>query len=133
MIKKNFNDFTLEIKKQLIGERRAKKGKDLEPYYTNIAFAERDNGGVIVLSEFKLIFESGSSGFGSLSVTSYIYNTNEIIVTALNKDGTLDWSNVIPKEQKGYRFRSRSFNIWWSKLRWSICFCVCIFSSCSNI
>ena len=63
MIKKNFNDFTLEIKKQLIGERRAKKGKDLEPYYTNIAFVERDNGGVIVLSEFKLIFESGSSGF----------------------------------------------------------------------
>ena len=100
MIKKNFNDFTLEIKKQLIGERRAKNGKDLEPYYTNIAFVERDNGGVIVLSEFKLIFESGSSGFGPLSVTSYSYNTNEIIVTALNKDGTLDWSNVIPKEQR---------------------------------
>lgn len=100
VIKKNFNDFTLEIKKQLIGERRAKKGKDLEPYYTNIAFVERDNGGVIVLSEFKLIFESGSSGFGPLSVTSYSYNTNEIIVTALNKDGTLDWSNVIPKEQR---------------------------------
>ena len=100
VIKKNFNDFTLEIKKQLIGERRAKKGKDLEPYYTNIAFVERDNGGFIVLSEFKLIFESGSSGFGPLSVTSYSYNTNEIIVTALNKDGTLDWSNVIPKEQR---------------------------------
>ena len=100
VIKQNFNDFTLEIKKQLIGERRAKKGKDLEPYYTNIAFVERDNGGVIVLSEFKLIFESGSSGFGPLSVTSYSYNTNEIIVTALNKDGTLDWSNVIPKEQR---------------------------------
>ena len=100
VIKKNFNDFTLEIKKQLIGELRAKKGKDLEPYYTNIAFVERDNGGVIVLSEFKLIFESGSSGFGPLSVTSYSYNTNEIIVTALNKDGTLDWSNVIPKEQR---------------------------------
>lgn len=100
VIKKTYNDFTLEIKKQLIGERRAKKGKDLEPYYTNIAFVERDNGGVIVLSEFKLIFESGSSGFGPLSVTSYSYNTNEIIVTALNKDGTLDWSNVIPKEQR---------------------------------
>ena len=100
VIKKNFNDFTLEIKKQLIGERRAKKGKDLEPYYTNIAFVERDNGGVIVLSEFKLIFEAGASGFGPLSVTSYSYNTNEIIVTALNKDGTLDWSNVIPKEQR---------------------------------
>ncbi|MCH2216934.1 MAG: hypothetical protein MK076_02470 [Flavobacteriales bacterium] len=100
VIKKNFNDFTLEIKKQLIGERRAKNGKDLKPFYTNIAFVERENGGVIVLSEFKLIFESGSTGFGPLSVTSYSYNTNEIIVTALNKDGTLDWSNVIPKEQR---------------------------------
>ena len=70
VIRKTYNDFTFEIKKQLIGERRAMNGKDLKPFYTNIAFVERDNGGVIVLSEFKLIFESGSTGFGP--VISYI-------------------------------------------------------------
>ena len=98
--KKTFNDFTVDVKKQLIGERRAKKGKDLKPFYRNIALIERDNGGVIVLSEFALVVAGRSSGIGPLSVTPYTYITNEIIVTALSKEGTMDWSNVIPKEQQ---------------------------------
>lgn len=100
LTKKTFNDFSLDVKTQLIGERRAKKGKDLRPFYRNISFIERDNGGVIVLSEFKFILEGKSSGIGPLTITPYTYITNEIIVTALKKDGTLDWSNVIPKEQQ---------------------------------
>ncbi len=98
--KKTFNDFTVDVKKQLIGERRAKKGKDLKPFYRNISLIERENGGVIVLSEYALVVVGRSSGIGPLSVTPYTYITNEIIVTALSKDGTLDWSNVIPKEQQ---------------------------------
>lgn len=98
--KQTFNDFTFDVKKKLIGERRAKKGKDLKPFYHNVAFVERDNGGVIVLSEYKVVVVGRSSGIGPLSVTPYTYITNEIIVTALNKDGSLDWSNVIPKEQQ---------------------------------
>lgn len=98
--KQTYNDFTFDVKKKLIGERRAKKGKDLSPFYTNIAFVERENGGVIVLSEYKLVVEGNSSGIGPLAITPYTYITNEIIVTALNQDGTLDWSNVIPKEQQ---------------------------------
>ncbi|WP_299439056.1 hypothetical protein [uncultured Aquimarina sp.] len=100
VIKKTFNDFTVEVKAQLIGERRAKKGRDLKPYYRNIAFVERDNGGVIVLSEYKTVFEGKASGMGPMKMTPYTYNANEIIVTALNKEGKLDWSNVIPKEQQ---------------------------------
>ncbi|WP_156133180.1 hypothetical protein [Lacinutrix sp. Hel_I_90] len=100
VIKKTFNPFTFDVKKQLIGERRAKKGKDLKPFYRNIAFVERDNGGVIVLSEYNLVVEGKNAGFGPLTITPYTYITNEIIVTALKKDGTLDWSNVIPKEQQ---------------------------------
>lgn len=98
--KKTFNDFTVAVKAQLIGERRAKKGKDLKPFYRNIALVERENGGVIVLSEYSFIVVGRSSGIGPLSVTPYTYITNEIIVTALKQDGTLDWSNVIPKEQQ---------------------------------
>ena len=98
--KKTFNDFTVAVKAQLIGERRAKKGKDLKPFYRNIALVERENGGVIVLSEYSFVVVGRSSGIGPLSVTPYTYITNEIIVTALKQDGTLDWSNVIPKEQQ---------------------------------
>ena len=100
VIKKTFNKFTFDVKKKLIGERRAKKGKDLKPYYRNISFVERDNGGVIVLSEYSFVLVGKSSGIGPLQITPYTYINNEIIVTALKKDGTLDWSNVIPKEQK---------------------------------
>lgn len=100
VIKKTFNDFTIDLKTKLIGERRAKKGKDLLPFYKNIAFVEREEGGVIVMSEFIQIIEGKSSGIGPLSITPYTYIANEIIVTALKKDGTLEWSNVIPKEQK---------------------------------
>ncbi|TVZ53199.1 hypothetical protein [Dokdonia sp. Hel_I_53] len=102
--KKVFNDFTVETKSKLIGERRAKKGKNLKPFYKNTDLIERDNGGVIVLSEYYFKTIGRSTGIGiagvGVSATPIIYDTNEIIVTALNADGTLAWSNVIPKEQK---------------------------------
>lgn len=102
--KKVFNDFTLETKTKLIGERRANKGKNLKPLYKNTDLIERNNGGVIVLSEYYLKTVGRSSGLAiagvGVAATPIVYETNEIIVTALNADGTLAWSNVIPKEQK---------------------------------
>tara|TARA_R100000935_G_scaffold13736_5_gene27667 strand:+ start:94476 stop:96122 length:1647 start_codon:yes stop_codon:yes gene_type:complete len=98
--KEVFNKFTFETKKKLIGERRAKKGKDLSPNYRNTHFIERDNGGVIVLSEYYLTLVGRSSGIGPLAFTPITYITNEIIVTALDAEGNLDWSNVVPKEQQ---------------------------------
>jgi len=100
VIKKTFNEFTFEVKKKLIGERRAKKGKDLKPYYRNTHLIEKNNGGIIVLSEFYVRYVGRSSGIGPLSFTPITYMANEIIVTSLNTDGTLQWSNVVPKEQK---------------------------------
>lgn len=98
--KEVFNEFTFETKKKLIGERKAKKGKDLSPYYRNTHFIERDNGGVIILSEYYLTVIGSSSGIGPLAFTPITYITNEIIVTALDAEGNLDWSNVVPKEQQ---------------------------------
>lgn len=102
--KKVFNDFTVETKTKLIGERRAKKGKNLKPFYRNTNLIERENGGVIVLSEyfFETIGRSSGLAIGGVGIaaTPITYDTNEIIVTSLNADGTLAWSNVIPKEQK---------------------------------
>lgn len=102
--KKVFNDFSVETKTKLIGERRAKKGKNLNPFYKNTDLIERENGGVIILSEYFFKTVGRSSGLAiagvGVSATPIIYDTNEIIVTALNADGTLAWSNVIPKEQK---------------------------------
>lgn len=98
--KKTFNTFTFDVKKKLIGERRAKKGKDLKPFYRNTHLIEKENGGIIVLSEYYLRVIGRSSGIGPLSFTPITYIANEIIVTSLNQDGTLQWSNVVPKEQQ---------------------------------
>lgn len=94
-----FNKFTFDVKKKLIGERKAKKGKDLAPFYRNTHLIERDNGGVIVLSEWYIRSVGRTSGIGPLAFTPVTYQTNEIIVTALDANGNLEWSNVLPKEQ----------------------------------
>lgn len=100
VVKETFNEFSVETKTKLIGERRAKKGKDLKPFYRITHLIERENGGVIVLSEWYTTYVGNTSGIGPLAFTPITYSTNEIIVTALNQDGTMDWSNVVPKEQQ---------------------------------
>ncbi|WP_123773980.1 hypothetical protein [[Flexibacter] sp. ATCC 35103] len=94
-----FEEFDYETKVKLIGERRAKNGKDVKPLYTITTIIERNDGGLIVLSELQNVFYGKSAGFGPLAFTPVTYTKNEIIVTSLKPDGSLDWSNVLPKEQ----------------------------------
>ena len=94
-----FNEFDYPTKVKLIGERRAKKGKDVKPLYNITNIIEKNDGGLIVLSEYQMIIVGRSSGIGPLAFTPVTYVKNEIIVTSLNPDGSLQWSNVIPKEQ----------------------------------
>ena len=94
-----FNEFDYETKVKLIGERRAKKGKDVKPLYNITHIIEKNDGGLIVLSEYQLVYVGQSSGIGPLAFTPITYTKNEIIITCLKPDGSLDWSNVLPKEQ----------------------------------
>jgi len=94
-----FNEFDYETKVKLIGERRAKKGKDVKPLYSITHIIEKNDGGLIVLSEYQLVYVGQSSGIGPLAFTPVTYTKNEIIITCLKPDGSLDWSNVLPKEQ----------------------------------
>ncbi|WP_439151581.1 hypothetical protein [Winogradskyella sp.] len=96
----NFNEFDYETKVKLIGERRAKKGKDVKPLYVTHSLIEKNDGGLILLSEYQLIIEGRSSGIGPLAFTPITFINNEIIVTSLNPDGSVAWSNVIAKKQK---------------------------------
>ena len=97
--KQTFNEFTLETKTKILGERRANKGKDLNPFYRNTHLIEKEDGGIFVLSEFYTEVVGRTSGIGPLAFTPITYVANEIIVTSLDADGTLKWSNVVPKEQ----------------------------------
>ena len=94
-----FNEFDYATKVKLIGERRAKKGKDVKPYYNIHSIIEKNDGGLIILSEFQYVIYNTAAGIGPLALTQVTYIRNEIIVTSLKPDGSLEWSNVLPKEQ----------------------------------
>lgn len=94
-----FNEFDYATKVKLIGERRANKGKDLKPLYQIQSIIEKEDGGLIVLSEMRYFYQGSSAGIGPLAMTSYVFVSNEIIVTSLKPDGSLDWCNVVAKEQ----------------------------------
>ncbi|MEX0995561.1 MAG: hypothetical protein WDZ45_00770 [Flavobacteriaceae bacterium] len=94
-----FNEFDLETRTKILGERRANKGKDLNPLYSINNIILRTDGGVVVLSEYQTILVGRSSGIGPLAFTPITYRSNEIIITSLDLNGNLEWSNVVPKEQ----------------------------------
>lgn len=94
-----FNEFDYATKVKLIGERRAKKGKDVKPLYKIHTIVEKEDGGLVILSEYQLIQQGSSAGIGPLSATTIIHNKNEIIITSLKPDGSIDWTNVLAKEQ----------------------------------
>lgn len=94
-----FNEFDYATKVKLLGERRAKKGKDVKPMYNITRIIEKNDGGLIVLSEYQENIYGKSSGIGPLAFTPVTYVRNEIIVTSLKKDGTYEWGNVLPKDQ----------------------------------
>lgn len=97
-----FNEFDYETKVKLMGERRAKKGKDVQPMYNVIYNIGRADGGMIMISEYQdATYSSSGVGIGGIGVgmTTVTYIKNEIIVTSIGVDGSHEWSNVVPKEQ----------------------------------
>ena len=94
-----FNEFDYETKVKLLGERRAKKGKDVKPLYNIHTIIEKNDGGLIVLSEYQLVIVGQKSGIGPLAIHPITFVRNEIIVTCLKPDGSLEWSNVVAKDQ----------------------------------
>jgi len=99
-----FNELDYKTKVKLIGERRARKGKDVPPLYNIIHVIGRADGGMIMLSEYQTVYVGQSAGLAiagvGVGVTPITYTKNEIIVTSLAPDGSHEWSNVVPKEQE---------------------------------
>ncbi|MCW4468274.1 hypothetical protein OGH69_04785 [Flavobacterium sp. MFBS3-15] len=98
-----FNQFDQKTKAKLIGERRAKKDKDVAPMYNIIHVIGRADGGMTILSEFQMRMVGQGAGIGiggvGVGVSSITYVKASIIVTSLSADGTHEWSNVVPKAQ----------------------------------
>lgn len=99
VIKKNFNDFQPFVY-DIFPRKYVHKNKGLyRSWFKNIAFIERDDGGLFVLTEQNWKSEASRVGFPPLVWTSYVMQSKHVIITALNADGSLAWSNYLPKDQ----------------------------------
>jgi hypothetical protein len=94
-----FNEFDHPTKVKLLGERRANKGKDVKPLYNIHTIIEKNDGGLIVISEFQTVYIGQKQGIGPFGLQPITYTMNEMIVNSLKPDGSLEWSNVVAKEQ----------------------------------
>ena len=94
-----FNEFDMPTKIKLLGERRANKGKDVQPLYSIHSIIEKNDGGLIVISEYQTIYIGQKQGIGPFGLQPITFTRNEMIVNCLKPDGSLEWSNVVAKEQ----------------------------------
>ena len=94
-----FNEFDMPTKVKLLGERRANKGKDVKPLYSIHSIIEKNDGGLIVISEYQTIYVGQKQGIGPFGLQPITFTRNEMIVNCLKPDGSLEWSNVVAKEQ----------------------------------
>ena len=94
-----FNEFDMPTKVKLLGERRANKGRDVKPLYNIQSIIEKNDGGLIVISEYRTIYVGQKQGIGPFGLQPITYIANEMIVTCFKPDGSLEWSNVVAKEQ----------------------------------
>jgi hypothetical protein len=94
-----FNEFDMPTKVKLLGQRRANKGKDVKPLYSIHTIIEKNDGGLIVISEYQMIYVGQKSGIGPFGLQPITFTRNEMIVNSMNPDGSLEWSNVVAKEQ----------------------------------
>ena len=94
-----FNEFDMPTKVKLLGQRRANKGRDVQPLYNIHSIIEKNDGGLIVISEYRLIYVGQKQGIGPFGLQPITYTMNEMIVNCFKPDGSLEWSNVVAKEQ----------------------------------
>lgn len=117
-----FTEFDYNTRVKLLGKGRADRGKELKPYYDINSIIQRNDGGLIVVSEYHNVrtgkgaagkavgmlgslmnSTSGLGGLGGSGVAADVQRvtveSNEMIITSLKPDGTLDWANVLPKKQ----------------------------------
>ena len=94
-----FNEFDMPTKIKLLGERRANKGRDVKPLYNIQSIVEKNDGGLIIISEYRMVYVGQKQGIGPFGLQPITYTANEMIVNCLKPDGSLEWSNVVAKEQ----------------------------------
>lgn len=99
---KSVKEFDKGFMAELMGERKAEKGKDLRGYELKKLILRDDAGGVLV-AEYDVFYTVQTSYTDANGNTRYRsvdhYVNNSILLTSINPDGSIAWNKIIPKSQ----------------------------------
>jgi hypothetical protein len=101
----SYTPFPRELLSKIIGE-KGSKDKEMQDFVVN-RIVPRSDGGVILTAECFYIekqpynsFTSGVQGIGTPQpMVRNVYNYDEVLVFSFDKDGSMDWWQVIAKNQ----------------------------------
>ncbi len=74
-------------------------GLAVSPYFEPRKFILRDDGGLVIISEFINVYTVQTRDANGIIHTTTYYNYLDLIVTSVSPKGDIEWSSVIPKYQ----------------------------------
>lgn len=96
-----YGRFDAEFAQRIVSYKSSKKEKELTDYFLR-DLVLRDDGGVVLMAESNYqtnqTFVQYSQGFPIYREVVY-YHYDEIVLVSANPDGSVDWRQIIPKNQ----------------------------------
>ena len=96
-----FQQFNDDFSTKLFSNKNSRREKEMADYQIRHVVARTDGGSILIgESEYEITqtYVTYSQGFPTQQVIRYHYH-DEIVVVSINPDGTIDWTNIIPKSQ----------------------------------
>jgi len=97
-------EIPLEVLNQYVSKsRQTKNSKGKGGEFRNLEVRNLitdDQGGVVIIGE-QYYLVSNTTAFNNSTSTSFTYYYNDILITRINPDGTLEYMRKLPKQQRG--------------------------------
>ncbi len=91
--KKAFDDSFMT---EMIGEKKAAKGKGLSSFFFDHFFVKKDGGAYLIAEQYYVTTSTYTDSNGNTH-TRTVYHYNDIIVVSVDKAGNIDWVRNVPK------------------------------------
>lgn len=90
--------FDKDFMTDMVGEKKAEKGKGIGNFVVRQFFAKKDGGAYIVAEQYYVVVHTYTNPKTGATTTTYTYYYNDIIVASINPKGEIDWLKKITKK-----------------------------------
>jgi hypothetical protein len=94
IVKRTFNKFDVAFQAELLGSRRAEKGKLIPNFYRPRHIEALSDNSVVMTAEFLTVTQYNSNG-----MLTTVFQYNDVIVAKFGPDGKMQWAKHLIKEQ----------------------------------